>query len=123
MKKIFILCQIIVFVAACEPAATDHLQKDTDRGSLEKTSVYGGCDLKTECWNYIGSDYANSSGQDACLSQGGQFVRNGCRANDSIYKCHLYKNTPTETHLLYYVSSGLSAQDALEICQLQGGGE
>lgn len=115
---LFLVCQ------SCENSKISQKKID-DRSNQLKISKFGGCDFKTDCWDYTGSrfqsDYENSQLKNRCQNEGGQFVSNGCTSQNQIALCMINEKTETETTLHFYSQSGLTLQDAEQLCSAQNG--
>lgn len=127
MKNQIRIALIIVqflFLFSCERSATQNIKSKTRSNNL-KTSIYGGCDFKTECWDYLGetfsNDFDNSDLAARCQAEKGQFVANGCRTDNEVAKCLLQQNTSEKVLLHFYQESGLTLDDATQLCEIQNG--
>lgn len=122
--KILILMISLFFILSCENSKISRKEVD-DRSNQLKTSQYGGCDFKTDCWDYTGSsfqdDFNSSQLKLRCKSEGGQFVSNGCTTQNQIALCMINEKTATETILHFYNQAGLTLQDAEQLCSAQNG--
>lgn len=124
MKKI-LMCIPFLITMSCETGSRGGKKYSEARGNMNKTSIYGGCDNQTECWDYKGSSFRasfeNSQLAAQCRAEGGQYVSNGCTDQEVIVACEINKNTDAETVLHFYQKSGLTEKDAEDLCAAQGG--
>lgn len=124
MKLSILSASLFLMCLSCENSKVSQ-KKVEDRSNQFKISRFGGCDFKTDCWDYTGSsfqnDYDNSQLKLRCQSEGGQFVSNGCTTQNQIAICMINEKTQTETILHFYNQSGLTLQDAEQLCTAQNG--
>lgn len=126
MKSLFALIPLMfIFLSSCETGSTGGKKYSETRGNANKTSIYGGCDNQTECWDYKGSAFKagfESAQLGAnCQAEGGKFVSNGCSDQNVVASCIINGSSDTETVLHFYTQSELTVQDAEQLCTAQNG--
>lgn len=121
--QLVLLC--VVIMSSCENSKVKKNNQTADRSNQYKTSEYGGCDFKTDCWDYKGSgfqnDFQTAQLKVRCQTEGGQYVANGCTHEQQVASCVMSAGQTMETVLHYYESSGLTFQDAEQLCTAQEG--
>ncbi len=122
--KVFCAFSLVVLLSACEDSKVVKKQI-IDRGNQFKTSNFGGCDFKSECWDYNGgtfqADFQTQGLKQRCQAEGGQFVVNGCSYQNRLATCELNAGTGTATILHFYKQTGTSLGDVEQLCQAQEG--
>lgn len=125
MKPFILLASaLLLMLSGCENSKVNKKNKE-ERGNLFKTSKFGGCDFKTDCWDYNGaafhSDHQTAQIKARCQSEGGQYVTNGCTDQNQLGTCQLNGGTETESVLHFYKQSGMTVDDAKMLCEAQSG--
>ena len=126
MKKIFklkLFCILILF--SCERGSRGGKYEKKIYGNVNKTSQFGGCAFKDECWDYKGIqyklDFESNQLQLKCQQDSGQFVMNGCDDKNKLLSCSINSKTDLEILLHFYNQDNISLNDAIELCTSQGG--